>query len=42
MRNLIERAFNRFKHWRRISTRYDRCDSIFIASIALAAIAIWA
>lgn len=42
MRNLIERAFNRFKHWRRIATRYDRCDSIFISSIALAAIAIWA
>lgn len=35
MRNLIERAFNRFKHWRRIATRYDRCDSIFISSIAL-------
>lgn len=42
MRNLIERAFNQFKHWRRIATRYDRCDSMFISSIALAAIAIWA
>ena len=42
MRNLIERTFNRLKHWRRIATRYDRCDVMFIASIALAAIAIWA
>jgi transposase len=23
-RNLIERAFNKLKHWRRIATRYDR------------------
>ena len=41
-RNLIERAFNKLKHWRRISTRYDRCDATFIASISLACIAIWA
>lgn len=41
-RNLIERAFNKLKHWRRISTRYDRCDALFISSIALASIAIWA
>lgn len=41
-RNLIERAFNKLKHWRRISTRYDRCDAMFIASISLACIAIWA
>jgi transposase len=42
MRNLIERAFNRLKHWRRIATRYDRCDAMFTASIILASIAIWA
>lgn len=41
-RNLIERAFNRLKHWRRIATTYDRCDAMFISSIALATIAIWA
>lgn len=42
MRNLIERAFNRLKHWRRVATRYDRCDVMFTSSIALAAISIWA
>lgn len=41
-RNLIERTFNKLKHWRRIATRYDRCDVIFISSISLASIAIWA
>ena len=41
MRNLIERAFNKLKQWRRIATRYDRCDSTFAASIILAIIHIW-
>jgi transposase len=41
-RNLIARSFNKLKHWRRIATRYDRCDVIFISSISLASIAIWA
>jgi transposase len=41
-RNLIERAFNKLKHWRRIATRYDRIDTHFMAAIAIAAIAIWA
>ena len=29
-RNLIERAFNRLKHWRRIATRYDRRSIYFL------------
>lgn len=41
-RNIIERAFNKLKQWRRIATRYDRCDATFTASIILAAIQIWA
>jgi transposase len=41
-RNIIERAFNKLKQWRRIATRYDRCDATFAASIILAAIHIWA
>lgn len=41
-RNHIERAFNKLKHWRRIATRYDRCDAMFISSILLASVAIWA
>ena len=40
-RNLIERAFNKLKHWRRIATRYDRVDAHFLACIAIAAVAIW-
>lgn len=41
-RNFIERAFNKLKHWRRVATRYDRCDAMFIASISLACLSIGA
>jgi transposase len=41
-RNIIERAFNRLKQWRRVATRYDRCDATFAATLILAAIQIWA
>lgn len=40
-RNLIERSFNKLKHWRRIATRYDRKASHFMAFIHLAAAMIW-
>lgn len=40
-RNLIERAFNRLKQFRRIATRYDRKAAYFLASLQLAAFAIW-
>ena len=40
-RNLIERAFNRLKHWRRIATRYDRRSLYFLAALHLAAAVIW-
>ncbi len=36
-RNLIERAFNRLKHWPRIATRYDRRSLFFLAALHLAA-----
>jgi transposase len=36
--NLIERAFNRLKHWRRIATRYDRRSLYFLAVLHLAAV----
>ncbi len=32
-RNLIERAFNKLKHWRRIATRYDRRSLFFLAAL---------
>lgn len=36
-RNLIERFFNRLKHYRRIATRYDKTDTSFLAFVHLAA-----
>ena len=40
-RNLVERAFNRLKHWRRISTRYDRRAVNFLAALYLVSSIIW-
>ncbi len=40
-RNLIERAFNKLKHWRRIATRYDRTSIFFLAVLHLASAVIW-
>jgi transposase len=40
-RNIIERAFGKLKQWRRVATRYDRCDATFAATSILAAIQIW-
>ena len=40
-RNLIERFFNKLKHFRAIATRYDKRDDNFMASIQLASIRIW-
>ena len=35
-RNLIERFFLRLKRFRKVFTRYDKLDSIFISTISLA------
>jgi transposase len=40
-RNRIERCFNKLKHFRRFSTRFDRRDSHFLAFIHLAAAMLW-
>ena len=40
-RNLIERAFNKLKHWRRIATRYDRRSICFLSALYLVASVIW-
>ena len=40
-RNLVERFFNKLKHFRAVSTRYDKRDDNFLASIQLASILIW-
>lgn len=40
-RNLVERFFNKLKHFRAIATRYDKRDDNYLAAIQLAAVRIW-
>ena len=40
-RNLIERAFNKLKHWRRIATRYDRRSVYFLSALYLVSSVVW-
>ncbi len=40
-RNLVERFFNKLKHFRRIATRYDKLARNFLAALALASIRLW-
>jgi transposase len=39
-RNLIERFFNKLKHFRRIATRYEKLARNYLAAIALASVRI--
>jgi transposase len=41
-RNLVERFFNRLKHFRRIATRYDKTARNFLAAVMLVATRLWA
>lgn len=34
-RNLVERFFNRIKHFRGIATRYDKCPENYLAAVKL-------
>ena len=40
-RNLVERFFNRLKHYRGIATRYDKNPANFLAAVKLIAVRIW-
>jgi transposase len=40
-RNLVERFFNKLKHFRAIATRYDKRAENFLAGIKLASFRIW-
>lgn len=40
-RNLVERFFNKLKHFRAVATRYDKREDNFLASVQLASIRIW-
>jgi transposase len=41
LRNLVERLFNKLKHYRAVATRYDKRDNNYLASVQLASIRIW-
>ena len=36
-RSRIEIMFGRLKDWRRVTTHYDRCPTVFFSAVALAA-----
>jgi len=40
LRNVVERFFNRLKHYRRVATRYDKTDRNYLGFVCLAAIAV--
>ncbi len=40
-RNVIERAFNGFKHWRGLATRYDKHAIVYRGGLVLAAALLW-
>ena len=40
-RNLVERFFNRIKHFRGIATRYDKRTDNYLAAVKLVAARIW-
>ena len=40
-RNLVERFFNKLKHFRAVATRYDKTADNYLASIKLASARIW-
>jgi transposase len=40
-RNLVERFFNRLKHYRAIATRYEKRAAYYLAAVKLASIRIW-
>jgi len=40
-RNLVERLFNKLKHFRRVATRYDKTANSFMAFLHIASIYLW-
>lgn len=40
-RNLIERMFNKLKHFRRVATRYDKLDIAYLGFVFIAGIFLW-
>ncbi|MDU3132687.1 MAG: IS5/IS1182 family transposase, partial [Bradyrhizobium sp.] len=40
-RNLVERFFNKLKHFRAVATRFEKHDDNYLALVKLASIRIW-
>ena len=40
-RNLVERFFNKLKHYRAVATRFEKHDANYLALVKLAATRIW-
>ena len=40
-RNLVERFFNKLKHFRRIATRFDKLARNYLAAVLMASIRLW-
>jgi transposase len=40
-RNLVERFFNKLKHFRAIATRYDKLANTFLAAVQLVCAIVW-
>jgi len=40
-RNLVERFFNKLKHFRAVATRYDKTPENYLVSVKLASVRIW-
>jgi transposase len=40
-RNLVERCFNKLKHWRAVACRFDKRALNYRAGVVLAAIMLW-
>ena len=41
LRNLVERFFNKLKHFRAVATRFEKHDANYLALVKLASIRIW-
>lgn len=40
-RNLVERFFNKLKHFRRIATRFDKLARNYFAAVIMASVRLW-
>lgn len=40
-RNVVERFFNRIKHYRRVATRYDKTARNYFAAVTIVSVLLW-